>query len=398
MSDHHKKIWTKDFIYISLTQFILFLAFYTLLTTLPIYVIQELGGTEAQGGLVVTSMLIAAIIMRPFSGNLLEKIGKRKGLLWSTFLFTVTLFFYYGVHSFLGLIILRFIHGLSFGVLTTVTSAIAADVVPEERRGAGLGYFAMSMNIAMVVGPFIGLTLLQFVSFHVLFVITSLIMVIGLVSAFRVQLPAVIQETTKTVKRKLSIHDLVEIKAIPIAGISLFVGIAYSSILSYISVFAEAMDLTSVGSYFFVVFAVVMILTRPSLGQLFDVKGPTYVIVPCLLIFSVGLIMLSYTTSSWMFLLTAAVIGLGSGALLPSFQTMCIQAADKGRSGHATATFFIFWDTGIATGSYVLGMIVAMFNFHVLYISCACLLILVLGLFLTVQVKQDKKATGTELA
>jgi len=391
MTHQKGKIWTKDFINISLVQFIIFIGFYTLLTTLPIYVLKELGGTEAEGGLVVTVMLIAAIIMRPISGGLIEKVGKKRTLMWSTGLFTGTMFFYFMVDSFMGLMILRFLHGLSFGVLTTVVSAIAADVVPNERKGAGLGYFAMATNIAMVVGPFLGLTLIQFISFKSLFILISFIILISVVCAIQVKVPKVVFPAPKETKKKFTINNLIEVKALPIAFISLFVGISYSSILSYVSVFAEANNLASVASYFFVVFAVVMILARPSLGQLFDVKGPKYVILPCLIIFSIGLVMLGFSTSPWMFLVAAGVIGLGSGSLLPSFQTMCIQAGGPGRSGHATATFYIFWDIGIATGSYVLGMIVALFNFQVLYISCAVLLIIVLVLFNIQQSFQGRK-------
>lgn len=393
MAEHKSKIWTKDFVNISLTQFIVFIGFYTLLTTLPIYVIQELNGTEAEGGLLVTIMLIAAIIMRPISGSIIEKLGKKKTLMWSAMLFTATMFFYFIMDSFSGLLTLRFVHGLSFGVLTTVASAIAADVVPDERKGAGLGYFAMATNIAMVVGPFLGLTLIQLISFKLLFVLLSIIMLVSLVCALQVKVPEVEKQVLEVKKKKFSIHSLIEVKALPIAMISLFVGIAYSSILSYVSVYANTNDLEHVASYFFVVFAIVMILARPSLGQLFDVKGPKYVIIPCLIIFSGGLVMLGLSSSPWMFLVAAGVIGLGSGSLLPSFQTMCIQAGGPGRSGHATATFYIFWDIGIATGSYVLGMIVAKFNFQVLYLVCAILLLFVLGLFLFQQARQRKNMT-----
>ncbi|WP_047986003.1 MFS transporter [Ornithinibacillus californiensis] len=389
---NQNKIWTKDFINISLIQFIVFIGFYTLLTTLPIYVIEDLGGTEAQGGLVVTIMLIAAIIMRPISGGIIEKFGKKRTLLWSTGLFTGTMFFYFFIESFTGIMVLRFIHGLSFGVLTTVASAIAADVVPNARKGAGLGYFAMATNIAMVVGPFLGLTLIQFVSYKMLFMIISFVAVIGVLCSVQVKVPHVTSNPFSNVKKKFSIQSLIEVRALPIAFISLFVGIAYSSILSYVSVFANASGLAHVASYFFVVFAIVMILARPSFGQLFDVKGPKYVIIPCLLIFSIGLVMLSFSgDSAWLFLIAAGVIGLGSGSLLPSFQTMCIQAGGPGRSGHSTATFYIFWDIGIATGSYVLGMIVAMFNFQVLYIVCAVLLVFVVGMFIIQQSWHGKK-------
>ena len=70
---------------------------------------------------------------------------------------------------------------------------------------------------------------------------------------------------------------------------------------------------------------------------------------------------------------------------------MCIIAGGPGRSGYATATFYTFWDIGIATGSYVLGLIVSIFNFQVLYISCAVILIIALALFIIQQSSEEKK-------
>ncbi|HZW68931.1 MAG TPA: hypothetical protein VFF20_10110 [Pseudogracilibacillus sp.] len=66
-----EKIWTKSFIGIVMTQLLFFTVFYTLLTTLPIYVIVNLGESESKAGLVVTFMLLSAIIVRPFSSNIL---------------------------------------------------------------------------------------------------------------------------------------------------------------------------------------------------------------------------------------------------------------------------------------------------------------------------------------
>src|SRR5699024_7793027 len=157
------RIWTKDFISLALTQFILFTVFYSLLTTLPVYVIDELGGTQSNAGLVVTFMLASAIIVRPFSAKVLDIVGKKRTL------------------------VLRFIHGISFSIVTTATSSIAADIVPNARKGAGMGYFAMSMNLAVVAGPFIGLTLVQSFSFNVFFIVLSILMIISFLCTLIVQ-------------------------------------------------------------------------------------------------------------------------------------------------------------------------------------------------------------------
>lgn len=377
-----EKIWTKSFISIFLTQFLVFTVFYTLLTTLPLYVINQLNHSQSDAGLVVTVMLIAAILVRPFSAKILDLLGKKKTLVMSVMLYALTTFIYIWIDQFIPLLAIRFMHGISFAIITTATGAIAADVIPQTRRGAGMGYFAMAMNIAVVAGPFIGLTLLQFVSFKMLFIILSIFMVISVFCSFVVQVPAQKRQTEQdAISFKVKPSDLIEVKALPIASISGLVGFAYASILSFISVYAGTIGLASAASYFFLVFAIVMIASRPFLGRAFDNRGPKFVLVPSLIIFAVGLALLPLTNTAIMLLVAAGLIGLGYGTLLPGFQTIAIQSTENHRSGHAISTFFIFYDIGIATGAYVWGIIVTHFGFEKMYAVSALLVIFTVFIF-----------------
>lgn len=385
-------IWTKNFISVCVVQLTVFTVFYSLLTTLPIYVVNHLRGTEVQGGLIaVTAILVASLLIRPFAGKIIEAIGKKRTIVISVILFAAISFLYIWVDQYIPLLILRFIHGLSFGVASTVTGAIAADVIPAKRRGEGLGYFAMSMNIAMVIGPFIGITLLQYASYQILFILLSLITLIGILVACLIQVPnhhdsSHIQMASS--KRKFSVHDLFEVKVIPLGFITLLMTFAYSGIISFLPVYANSLGLVTASGYFFVVFAVVMIAPRKYFGKLYDRKGPAIVILPCLFIFAIGLILLGFTHSSWMLLLSAAIIGLGFGSLLPSFQTLSIQNAPKHRTGHATATYFAFYELGQAIGSFLLGIIAAQFSYQNMYIFSAIVVFVVMGLFYLNQKKE----------
>ncbi|SFL56818.1 MFS transporter [Salibacterium qingdaonense] len=380
MNQPKQPIWTKDFLSISLVHFIVFVIFYTLLTTLPLYVINELGGSESKGGLVVTAMFITAIIIRPFSGKILEQGGKKNILLVTVVVFTISTFGYIWVDAFVPLILLRIFHGLSFGILTTATSAIAADVVPDARRGEGLGYFTMSMNLAVVAGPFLGLTLTQFVSYQFLFVLLSCIMAAGTLSALLVR-PKEVPKASAGERSKMKVQDLIEKRALPIAAVSSLVAFSYSGVISFISVYAEELGLASVSSYFFLVFAVTMLLSRPYLGRLFDARGPRIVIIPCLFIFAAGLGLLSFSESTVSFLISAGLIGIGYGTLLPSLLSLSVQAASPERNSYATATFFMMFDLGIAAGSFLLGIVVTYTGFSMLFAGSAVFVILLCGLF-----------------
>ncbi|MBS2967714.1 MFS transporter [Metabacillus sp. KIGAM252] len=377
-------IWTKSFISNFLINFFIFLTFYALLTALPIYVIEDLNKTNAEAGLVITVFMLSAILVRPIWGRVLERFGKKLCLVIGMILFMLTTIVYIWVDQFTGLLILRFIHGISFSLITTATGAIAADIIPKVRRGEGLGYHAMSMNLAVVFGPFLALTLLQFTTFTMLFMIFSVIAVAGVIFSLLIKI-----EHIEVPARKFTASDLFEKTVIPIALIGGLVAFSYSGIISFISIYAKSIGLAGTASYFFVVFAVVMLLSRPFVGRLFDRRGAAIVMIPSFIIFAAGMLMLSFTDTSWMLLVSGALIGLGYGSLVPCFQTLAIQKAHPARSGHATSTFFTFFDIGIAFGSYILGMFAADLGLSSLYLYASGLIIVTLLIFTAVTRKKQ---------
>jgi len=129
------------------------------------------------------------------------------------------------------------------------------------------------------------------------------------------------------------------------------------------------------------VFAVTMMITRPFTGKLYDKVGPGVVIYPSIIIFCAGLFLLAFTNSSAMLLLSGAVIGIGYGSITPCLQTLAIQSSPPHRSGYATATYFTLFDTGIAVGSYVFGLVVAQAGFSNIYLFSGVFVLINLFLY-----------------
>ncbi|PWA07627.1 MFS transporter [Pueribacillus theae] len=366
MTDDKKTpIWTKNFIGSAITNFFIFLNYFTLLTIMPVYVVENLQRSKTDAGLVVTLFLLAAILTRPLSGRIIDKYGKKRVLIVCMVFFFFSTILYIWVTNFYLLLILRFVHGVWFSIGTTAIGAIAADLVPPARRGEGLGYFAMSNNIAVVAGPLIALTLLQYTTFTWLFIVFSVLMFGGVLYSFIIEVPNV--GSTQTEKRKLSFDDLFERKVITISFVASLVALTYSSVVSFISIYAQQKNLLVAASYFFLVYAAAMLISRPFVGRIFDRKGPSYVIYPSFILFTIGLITLSLTNSSFSFLFSGVLIGLGFGSLVPSITALAIQTAAKERSAHATATLFTFFDGGIALGSLLFGVVATLFGYEKLY-------------------------------
>lgn len=383
-------IWTKPFVSLFFTNISVFIVFYGLVTTLPLYAIGVLNRTDEEAGLLMTVFLLSAIVVRPFTGKILDIAGKRKMLWIGLALYLICTVLYYFIQPFAGLLVLRFVQGIWFSIITTATLSIAADIVPITRRGAGLGYFSMSTNLAVVLGPLIALAVIQSYSFDVLFVVLSILMIVGVLTSLSA--PAGVIPVKNDVKSKLSFGDLFEKRAVPVAFLGSLIALSYASVLSYLSIYAQEKGLLALASSFFLVFAAVMLLTRPFTGRLFDEKGPQYVIIPGFVFFAIGLVLLANMDSAISFLIAGAFVGFGYGALVPSFQTLAVQSTKHERSGYATATFFTFFDSGLAIGSFVLGLIALHFGYESVYLVSGALAFAVLILYMVIHRKKKHES------
>jgi len=370
------QLWNKSFILCLANNLFLFVFYFAQTTILPIYILKDLHGSLAQAGLAMTLFMASSIAVRPFSGLIIEKFGRKKTLFVSEFLFCLFSIAYIFADNLQVLLWLRFLHGIWFSILTTVTVPIANEFIPDSRRGEGMGYFVMSVNLGIVLGPLIGLSLIQPLSYAVVASILAAIVCLGFIFCFLIPIHATTSNMLAPQKRQLSIHDFIEKKALPVSIMAMMVSFAYASIMSFISTYSASKNLLAYASLFFIVFAISMMSLRPFTGKIYDRKGPSYVIYPALALFAVGLIVLSQINSLIGFILAAIFIGMGFGSVQPCLQTLAIQRAAPQRIGHATSTFFTFYDLGIALGSILLGILITAQGYSMSYILCAVIVLL----------------------
>ncbi|WP_168395377.1 MFS transporter [Acinetobacter indicus] len=379
-------LWNRAFILCLFNNLFLFVYYFALLAVLPIYIMNDLGGTVKEAGLALTLFLVSSIAIRPFSGLIVEKLGKKLSFRGSELCFVLFAFYYIWIDSMWSLLLVRFLHGIWFSILTTVAVPVASDFIPEARKGEGIGYFVMSTNLGVVFGPLIALTTIQFTSFRVLFAVLAVIMAMGFLFCLSLKLqddrvkPANLSDPSAT-KPRLSLHDIVETRVIPVGLVAMLTALAYSSVISFITAYSEAKQLLAYTSLFFVVFAVSMIVVRPWVGKRYDRKGPSAVMYPSFVCFAMGLVIVSFLSNPWILWLSAVFIGIGYGTLFPCLQTVAIQTVNKQRMGHAISTFFTLFDLGLALGSVLMGILIAWMGFQLTYLLCAVLVLLTLLLY-----------------
>jgi MFS family permease len=386
------KLWTKDFISISLSNFFLFLTFYILLVTLPIYALQEFHSSAAQAGLMTTIFLLSAIVSRPLAGQWLERAGNKKVLVTALIIFAGASILYFFPKTAIGFLVIRLLHGVGFGMATTAVGTIVADLIPTARRGEGMGYFVMSTNMAMVIGPFIGLLAIQQWGANTLFILSVIVAIASLITGLSVKLTKTEHPDQTVVRSAFSFRSLFETSAVPIAVVGSFLAIVYSALLSFVSIYANEIHLESVSSLFFVVYAVVLLLSRPFTGKWLDQYGPNVITFPAIFLFAIGMFILSKSVGATTFLISAGLIGLGWGTLFPTFQTIAIQYAAPRKRGLATATFLSIYDTGIALGSFLVGLIAAKMDYSSLYFLCSFYILIGAVLYYVLHTRKQEPA------
>ncbi|MFC4022264.1 MFS transporter [Oceanobacillus longus] len=383
------KLWTKDFIMVSAANFLLFVSFYMLMVTLAIYSIEQFQASQSMAGLASSIFVLGAVIVRPIAGKMIETVGRKKLLVFGIALFLVIMLLYFPVNNLGLLLLIRFLHGFAFGIGTTATGTIAVGVIPEVRRGEGMGYFATSTNLAMAVGPFLGLIISQYFEDDMIFVATTIFSIIALVATLLMHVPErekVIEH--QNVKKGFRFSDYFEKTTLPIAIFVAISGFVYSSILSFMTAYATEINLVDAASFFFVMYAVFLLLSRPVTGRMFDLRGENTVMYPAILLYGVGLILLSQAHLGITLLIAGAIIGVGFGTLQSSAQTIAVNEAPNHRVGLATSTFFVFFDIGVGTGPFLLGIILPLTGFRGLYLGMAAIAFITIVVYYLVHGKK----------
>lgn len=376
-----QQLWTKPFVFICLSNFFQFMTFYILMSTLPIFVLTVLRYSQQEAGIAVSAFMISGLIVRPLTGKWVDRFEKRKILIVSLLFFFLINICYLGQVNLWMLILLRFLQGTAFGVANTITATLAAEVIPEKRKGEGIAYFASCMSLAVALGPFVGLTIITQSNFTVLFISSVSFSFCALVVVFLLCLPKGQPHSPFTVNREKGVRtQFFEQRAIPSGVANMCIIFAFSGIATFVPLYAQQMGISESARYLFIVYVVMVMATRPFAGRLFDRLGANIVVYPSVLIFAIGLVILSLIGSSIGMIVVGGIVGVGFGSLFSSLQTIAVSAVPINRAGLATSTFLFLNDLGLALGPLVLGILASYSGYRVIYLTSAAIVILA-GLF-----------------
>ncbi|RHL10358.1 MULTISPECIES: MFS transporter [Bacteroides] len=375
------RLVTPSYCFILAANFLLYFGFWLLIPVLPFYLSEVFSAGNSTIGIILSCYTVAALCIRPFSGYFLDSFARKPLYLMAYFIF-MTMFAGYIIAGSLTLFILfRIIQGVSFGMVTVGGNTVVIDIMPSSRRGEGLGYYGLSNNIAMAVGPMSGLFLHDAgMSFTTIFCCSLGSCIAGFVCASLVRTPY-----KPPVKREpISLDRFILLKGIP-AGISLLLlSIPYGMTTNYVAMYAKQIGINATTGFFFTFMAIGMAISRIFSGKIVDRGKITQVISAglYLVVFSFFLLSACVYLISWnnmlctvVFFAVALLLGVGFGIMFPAYNTLFVNLAPNSQRGTATSTYLTSWDVGIGIGMLAGGYIAEVSTFDKAYLFGACLTI-----------------------
>jgi MFS family permease len=349
----NERIWTRDFIFLILSNFLMYITYYAILSALPIYLVSDLKATKMQVGVVVGVYTIASVLVRPFSGFSLDRFGRRTIFLLALVLYTLLFAGYLFALTISSIIILRFAQGLTWGFTTVSGSTIATDNVPASKRGEGIGYFALSTTLGMSVGPVIGLFICHQWGYTVMFISGCLISIVSLGCAYAVHMRKRFVVGKHIRMQMNSLFDRNSIRP----SLNVFITmIAYGGLISFIALYGREIGIQN-SSLYFLIFSVGIAAARLTAGKVFDKNGPRRILTLCMGLLIIGFPMLAMAKSATPFYASAVIIGFGNGVIFPTFQSMINNLADSLHRGAANSTLYTAVDLGMGLGMITGGLI-----------------------------------------
>ncbi len=341
-------LFTRRFALMFAYSFTVFLSVFQLLPTAPFHIL-ALGGSHAAAGLFLGLLTYASALSAPFTGAVADRVGTRRVLLVSSAAIAVFTALYAVVPGYQAILALVVVHGVFWSGLLSASGAYVTDMVPPARRAEGLSYWGFASVIAVSAAPALGLWVFDRGGWVALSLEITVLNIIMAIIAWR--LPPDLPRAVAHVRR---LGDVIEWRVLAL-GMTLFLySFSYGGITSFAAIHAEQQGVTPRALYF-TVFAIAVIVTRPFIARYADRAGHQRVIIPCLAMVVAGVALLAAASTRTGFVISALAFGTGFGSAYPVFVAQLMQRVDDRRRGATFGALIGAFDTGIGTGSIVIG-------------------------------------------
>lgn len=373
------RLWTGSFAALLAVSFLLCFGFYMLPATLPAYVTQ-LGGTPFQASLAIGVFSATSLLSRVAAGVVVDAVGERPVIVIGILAIVATTLSF----SWLpieGILLLRGLQGIGWGLATAAIATAVYKVVPDARRAEGSGYYVLTVIISASLTPMLAILLMTTFDYSVMLAASAFVVFAALPMVRRSLAPLRRPDVRPRGRRRLTLGAVFEPGALLPSLLCFVVTIPLSGVMAYLVLFAREQGLERVW-LFFLGYSATVVATRPFIGRLFDRQGHAIIVVPGALSMLLGLAALSQTQTTAMLVASSLLYGFGYGAVHPSLQTWAVNRCPADRKAAANGLFMSAIDLGYIVGAVVLGHVAALSSYATMYACGAAVMVVFLALYL----------------
>ncbi|MBS4220963.1 MFS transporter [Bacillus sp. FJAT-49711] len=365
-------LWTKIFILLMFANAFSFFAFDILLPTLPLFLSNQNGFSTSQIGLIIGSFTFSAVFIRFFTETFTNRFGKKKVLVASILICLISTLGYYIANSFYFALSLRIFHGCGLGLSITILTTLAAEIIPNERRGEGIGMIGNGTTIALAISPFVGMWLIESYNPIVLFITASASILLFLLCVSFISFPE--SQKSENQQERTLLQPMIESSVMIPSFLILLMGACMGGVMSFMALYAKELNIEGV-AWFYFINTISAFLIRFVSGKTFDRIGPVWVIIPSSISMIIGFTLLYQSTTLYGLLSAACLYGIGQGALFPALQAWVLNKTTPDRYLKVTSMFYNSLDIGIGGGSAILGLVAAKLSYSLIYLVSAYIML-----------------------
>lgn len=345
-------IWNMTFISIFITNGLMYVGQQMVQPLITSYA-KEAGAAGTVIGVIAGAFTITSIIFKLFSAPAIDTYNKKIILSIAMCVMGAAYLGFSISNTIPQIFSFRLLQGCGQAFTTSCCLALAADALPKDKMGQGIGTFTLAQAMCQAIGPTIGKYSQTLWGYKITFLIAAAFMLVGAVFATQIK-----TDFVRTKRFRISISNMAAKEVAVPACIQFLLAFAYCLINSFLYIYAEYRGIIS-GSIglFFTIYAVTLLFTRPLVGRLTDRLGTVKVLVPAMFFFSCSFLLISYADRLWMFYFAAFVSAFGYGACTPALQALCMKMVSKERRGAASSSNYLGTDFGFLLGPIIAGAV-----------------------------------------
>jgi MFS family permease len=368
-------LWTPAFVRVGAVELAYFLAAGVLIYALPLYAVGPVGSDERGAGIAFGAFTLTALVLRPFAGRLVDRVGRRPLLAGGALLAGVSALGFLAADTIVSVTVVRLVSGVAEAAFLVATFAVVADIAPPSRTGEALSYNSLALYLGIALGPLVGEWVVGVQGFSGAWWAAALLAVGGGVVALGLAEPARDRASGATpegdapaigfIHRPTLAPSVGFLAGLLVAGGFLAfavlrgdeLGMAYPSVLLF--------------AYGGAVIGVRLLLPRAA-----DRHPPLRVLALALAVTATGGAAAAAAPNGAALVGAAAIVGTGVALLTPAFFAAVFTGVPPSQRGAASGTATMAIDLGLGVGPIIAGSVARSAGIPVAFASGAALAVL----------------------